>query len=555
MIFRRSLTPCTVLVLGVLFGIWESTSVATTSIAANLGTAVEPFPAPEQPPPPVPKYFGALPVPNSPGWARVIDRADSAGLLVLAVIPASPAASAGIFPGDVIVAIDEQEVRNEESAVTLLRSGKPNYRITLTRPDGKSETLSAVLSEAVGFSTEAFLQANFQVHRDPVSQFMLAKGERDAEVALKLVDELIEDIPEFAAAHGLRASLLLRRAERVGGLVPEEDEALAKAAVAKARELDPGSPEIRRRSARIFLSLSEPLRAEREAAEALNLDDGSAEAHNLLGRSRLALDRPRQALPHLHRAVELNPYNRRYYELLKDCYSKLGRSLEAKETDDALKMLNSFDRPGERLIGRRAVRVGLTALLFALFGSLGTAFVGRRFSRKEVECGPEKETARESLDLRIAESLGALGLWSLIVPSLAPTFGLFPTIPAPKRNVDIVEHILPGFVVLATSVGLIVFVFGRHETKSHVSSRWVDFAYVAPGVLFLAGFWIVSTHLALVSQALKGQVPWSTTIVHSSAGPAVMALSVWLRQRMKSRTKQSENQPSHSQHGKADEPV
>ena len=44
----------------------------------------------------------------------------------------------------------------------------------------------------------------------------------------------------------------------------------------------------------------------------------------------------------------------------------------------------------------------------------------------------------------------------------------------------------------------------------------------------LAGVWITATHITLVPEALDGVSPWGAALLHLSAGPPVVVVSLWL---------------------------
>ncbi len=80
---------------------------------------------------------------------------------------------------------------------------------------------------------------------------------------------------------------------------------------------------------------------------------------------------------------------------------------------------------------------------------------------------------------------------------------------------EVVDHVFPGVLVLVLVVAAIV---RRAQPDS--------FMLVAGIGVILAGFWMVTTHLGLVSQAFNGQVSKAAALYHCSTAAAVAALGV-----------------------------
>lgn len=103
----------------------------------------------------------------------------------------------------------------------------------------------------------------------------------------------------------------------------------------------------------------------------------------------------------------------------------------------------------------------------------------------------------------------ALAVWAMLPPYFGPALPLDPT-------VEVVDHVVPGVVVLAVSLAALAL--SRREA-----------AMFAAGLLVtLAGFWMTVTHVPLVAQAARGEVPWGTATWHSVPGVVVVAFgAVW----------------------------
>jgi len=93
-------------------------------------------------------YLGVSAVPITPDIQQQLGLHQSSGALVQEVAAGSPAQTAGIQPGDVIVAVDGKAVRIPEDLIAILRSHKPGdaVQIMLVR-DGTQQTVTATLAD------------------------------------------------------------------------------------------------------------------------------------------------------------------------------------------------------------------------------------------------------------------------------------------------------------------------------------------------------------------------------------------------------------------------
>jgi S1-C subfamily serine protease len=74
--------------------------------------------------------------------------AQAAGVLVMEVGDGTPAASAGLQPGDVIVRLDNKPTDTVEDLFGELRQHRPGDRVTLTViRDGREQQLTATLAD------------------------------------------------------------------------------------------------------------------------------------------------------------------------------------------------------------------------------------------------------------------------------------------------------------------------------------------------------------------------------------------------------------------------
>lgn len=115
-------------------------------------------------------------------------------------------------------------------------------------------------------------------------------------------------------------------------------------------------------------------------------------------------------------------------------------------------------------------------------------------------------------------ALGVLGGWALAVPYVANAAGLELNV-APR--LEVIDHVVPGVLVVAAAA--IVLALRRGDPA----------AYEAPvmgagAIAMLAALWITTSHVPLLGDAAQGSAPVAASLVHGSAGPPVLLLSLWL---------------------------
>lgn len=106
-----------------------------------------------------------------------------------------------------------------------------------------------------------------------------------------------------------------------------------------------------------------------------------------------------------------------------------------------------------------------------------------------------------------------IGVWAILPPYLV-AFGELNV----ESRKEIADHVVPGIAVLAVSV------LGYLVMRSAGPSQFLLF--VGGGVIALSGFWMLATHVGLVSQARQNIVPWGAVAWHGLPGAAVTLLGV-----------------------------
>ena len=96
-------------------------------------------------------FFGVRPSRLTPEIARQLDVEQDRGVLVIEVTPGSPAASAGIEPGDVLLRAGDRELQSVEDFLAVLRGRDPGDSLDVTLARGGDErTVTVRLGERRG---------------------------------------------------------------------------------------------------------------------------------------------------------------------------------------------------------------------------------------------------------------------------------------------------------------------------------------------------------------------------------------------------------------------
>ncbi len=84
-------------------------------------------------------FMGLVPGAITPQIAERLGLTDTSGAIVLSVSNGGPAATAGIRPGDVVTAIDDDEIASPEDLLAALRQRDPGDRVEVTVRRGNDE--------------------------------------------------------------------------------------------------------------------------------------------------------------------------------------------------------------------------------------------------------------------------------------------------------------------------------------------------------------------------------------------------------------------------------
>jgi serine protease DegQ len=93
-------------------------------------------------------YIGVQPATLTPEIARLLGINRTSGVVVMQVDTPSPAAAAGIQPGDIVIAFNGQETATAEDLIAALRRSKPGDRVQLTVLRGaKAQEITVTVAE------------------------------------------------------------------------------------------------------------------------------------------------------------------------------------------------------------------------------------------------------------------------------------------------------------------------------------------------------------------------------------------------------------------------
>ena len=119
--------------------------------------------------------------------------------------------------------------------------------------------------------------------------------------------------------------------------------------------------------------------------------------------------------------------------------------------------------------------------------------------------------------------LALLGVLSILPPYLGPAVGLALDVPA---DVEVVDHVVPGVAIaLAAAAAALLARRGAEDERSLLSLALI-------GWCFLGALWQAATHFPLVLEGGGPDAPWAAVLLHSTAGPLIAAVALWLMVRL-----------------------
>lgn len=120
-------------------------------------------------------------------------------------------------------------------------------------------------------------------------------------------------------------------------------------------------------------------------------------------------------------------------------------------------------------------------------------------------------------EARSTTALALLGAWTIVVPYLAVPLGLEVKV---ESLVEVVDHVIPG--ALVAGAGLYLTMLARRRSLAGAQT-----ALLAAAVCFLAGFWVLATHVPLLADAGRSKEPWDAALWHASTALPIVVISLW----------------------------
>lgn len=273
---------------------------------------------------------------NSVGWQRVLDAPDVPGAVILLVLPGSPAEKAGLRRGDVIVARGNSRVRSDERAIALLRA-RPRDTVTMTiAREERRLTLDVRAADLLDPDLGPILDRMIKRKPDATALFLRAQTRPDPLDAVEDVDAALKISPDLVDALAYRARLFWRESLQVrNDVIKQTDRRKALDDFAAALRIDPDAVDVIVDRAQSLLEAGDFDRAVQDGFRALGVDPTFPAAHNVVAAGRASRGEVGPSLAPARKAVELNPYQPRYYQTLAQIFLRLDRREDARRTVDA----------------------------------------------------------------------------------------------------------------------------------------------------------------------------------------------------------------------------
>ena len=310
------------------------------------------------PPRPDPKTIGnpGLTLSTSSAtWQRLLNAPDGRGAVVLFVQPGAAADRRSIARGDMIVAIDGQQVTNAEHAQALLWSAAGEIRkIKFIRKNGDEREIE-LKGEVLQQDPLVFLNGMISENKkDPVLRYIRA-GLGSFSDRLKNIEAALAEEPNFVEALTRRGNMMLL-ASRAAKEKKDKQELAGRALANFHNALDviPRHAETLVSQSEAETMLGKASVGKVNAERAIKVDGTYAKANAALARAEFSLKKPENALGPARAAVEIVPVgNLDYYRLLAGVFKQLKRKADCQATLNAvvpwLKGTKTFVKEADRI--------------------------------------------------------------------------------------------------------------------------------------------------------------------------------------------------------------
>jgi tetratricopeptide (TPR) repeat protein len=293
---------------------------------------------------------GLIVATNSDTWQKLLNAPQGPGVAVLYSQEGAPAAAAGIKRGDVITKVDGRPSNNAERAVVQLRA-RPNENRSITLAGGRSVTVQAKVPGQIDLHA-IYTGMIGRAPTEAVNYFLRAQSPGTYDQAKADTDKAIELAPSFVEAISLRAETQWNKASNDKSLEASKVEELRDSAISDwdlAIKLDPNNGRVLVSRAQALALRGNASSAKRDADKAISLDTTFPGAHYALAVADVWLGRYKQAAEPARTAIDLNPYDVRYYRTLAGIFMRLGQRSDAEKTVNAILPLVDDDATKESL--------------------------------------------------------------------------------------------------------------------------------------------------------------------------------------------------------------
>lgn len=283
---------------------------------------------------------GLIVATNSGTWAKALNSPAVTGVTVLFVQPGGPADKAGVKRGDVITQVDADTSPNADLAVVQLRARPEEKRVLkVSRPAGSNATITVeALKPGAVTLTNLYNPLIQRTPNDPVLYFLRAQApERTYDEVLADVEKAIQLLPSFVEAVSLRGEVRWNRASAEGDAVLKEE--LRDKAVEDWRlalGLDPNNTRVLVSYSQALAQRNNAASAKREAEKARKLDPMFPRAYYAHAQANFVLGRYGEAAGPARHAIDLDPFDVRYYRLLALIFQRLDRKADCERTVEAI---------------------------------------------------------------------------------------------------------------------------------------------------------------------------------------------------------------------------
>lgn len=280
---------------------------------------------------------------NSRTWGQLVNAANVEGNVVLFVQPDGPADGSGIRRGDVITEVDGDASPNAELGVVQLRSRPDDEQtLRLVKPDGSDSSVTLTARDPGTIDLrQLYAPLIEQSPNDPLLRFLMAQARPISEFdqAMEDVNIAIQQEAEFVEAISLRAELQYNSSRQDESLAADRREERQRSALRdwnRALQLDPRNTRVLVSRSQAVSQLGNPATGKTDAETALEVDPLFPGAHYALGVADTFLRRYSAAAEPARRAIELNPFDVRYYELMGLVFVRVGQRESCNQTMDAI---------------------------------------------------------------------------------------------------------------------------------------------------------------------------------------------------------------------------